>query len=200
MVLPGREYQRVLHERAVRVFQRHRELGGDDRADQDGLARAHCECQDITGVGKGEGFAEGLELEIFYKDIVCLDSLEKVIDLEICRFESRVRNTERFQQRGDVLVGRKYFFVKIKNVGRFLNQPEIPVRFEGLQLRPSQKTQIAGFCFSCPFQHLGYCRIIDNAVACGAPAVYTAGNVLVKMDHSTPYASERIYLPQKYYN
>ena len=135
--LAGREEQGVLHERAVRVFERHGEFGGDDGAHEDGLARAHGQRQDIAGIVEREGFAQGLQPVFFNKRIVGFQASDDLV-------QTGVGN--QFRQRFGVeahgcpafAFGRKERGVQVRDTRRVQHQSQVPVGFQRPKLRLPQ--------------------------------------------------------------
>ena len=80
--MPGAKTS-VLDERTSRLVERHAELGGHDRADQDRLSRAHRERQYAAGIAERQRLTEGLEPEAPHEIVVGADALVESFEVVV---------------------------------------------------------------------------------------------------------------------
>ena len=179
----GCEHQRVFNKRAIGIFQRHGELGGDNGAHQDGLAGAHGQRQDVAGVVEREGFAQGFESVLAYEGVVGLEALQDGI-------QPVVRNHVH-----DLACGQTHGFaslfglweqrcVKVGNTWCIQHQPQVPIGFQRSELRVAQVAQLpGGWVFDCEVEDFADGGEVGAVVARGAPSVHAFGQGLEKVAH-----------------
>ncbi len=133
--LAGGEDQRIFHEAVIGILLRHGELGRKDRADQDRLARAHGQRQDVAGVIQGQCLAHGFQPEFFYEAPVTFDGFDQRLQVVIGAAEGVVRDAKRFEQ---VFLFWKQGLIQVEDMPRVFPQPQIPVGLQRPDLRLAQ--------------------------------------------------------------